>query len=68
MKHLCFFKWQDGTTPAQQKALFAAWKGLPGVIAHCVAVSCGEAVRWKHGENRGFHAGLILESFLQNDN
>ena len=67
MKHICFFQWEDGTTQAQQAALFNAWKTLtlPGVMPHCLAVSCGEAIRWKHGDNRGFRAGLVVDLALE---
>lgn len=64
MKHICFFKWEDGTTKAQQRALFREWKGLVRSMGHCVAVSCGEAVRWAHGEKRGFDAGLVVDLAL----
>lgn len=64
MKHLVFFQWEDGTTHAQQEALFKAWKELPQVMPFCVAVSCGEAIRWKKGEKRGFHAGLVVDLAL----
>jgi len=67
MKHLVFFQFEDGTTDAQRSALFAAWKGLQGTTlkgTHCVAVSCGNAIRWEFGEKRGFHAGLIVDLLL----
>ena len=64
MKHICFFKWEAGTTKAQQRALFQEWKGLMQSLAHCVAVSCGEAIRWAHGEKRGFDAGLVVDLAL----
>lgn len=38
MKHLCFFKWEKGTTKEQQEALFAAWKGLTTSMPHCVSI------------------------------
>jgi hypothetical protein len=64
MKHLCFFKWEPGTTTEQQTALFQAWMTLPAIMPHCVAVSCGEAIRWEHGEKNGFHAGLVVDLAL----
>lgn len=64
MKHVCFFKWHPGTTAEQQVALFDAWKSLTESMSHCISVSCGEAVRWSHGENRGFHAGLVVDLAL----
>ena len=33
-------------------------------MGHCVAVSCGEAIRWAHGEKRGFDAGLVVDLAL----
>lgn len=64
MKHLVFFQWEEGTTEAQQRELFAAWKTLPGTLPHCLAVSCGAAQRWRRGESRGFHAGLVVDLAL----
>ena len=64
MKHLVFFKWEKGTTAAQEKALFDAWKTLPNNMPHCLAVSCGHALRWKRGENRGFDAALVVDLAL----
>ena len=64
MKHLVFFKWEDGTTAAQEKALFDAWKTLPKNMSYCLAVSCGHALRWKRGENRGFDAALVVDLAL----
>lgn len=64
MKHICFFKWEANTTRAQQQALFKEWKGLVRSMSHCVAVSCGEAIRWAYGEKRGFNAGLVVDLAL----
>lgn len=64
MKHLVFFQWEEGTTPAQREALYTAWKGLPAQLPHVLAVSCGDAVRWEKGEKRGYHAGLIVDLAL----
>ena len=61
MKHICFFKWEHGTTPEQENALFAAWKTLPQNMEHCLAVSCGSAIRWKYGEQLGFDAALVVD-------
>jgi hypothetical protein len=33
-------------------------------MAHCVAVSCGEAIQWEYGDKRGFHAGLVVDLAL----
>jgi len=64
MKHLVFFKFEEGATQAHRSALYAAWKGLPEQLSHVLAVSCGEAIRWDHGENRGFDCGLIVDLAL----
>lgn len=61
MKHICFFKWEQGTTPDQENALFSAWKTLPQNMEHCLAVSCGSAIRWKYGEQLGFDAALVVD-------
>jgi hypothetical protein len=67
MKHLCLFQFEEEATPAQVRSLFAAWKRLQGTVLKetpCVAVSCGEAIRWEFGEKRGFHAGLVVDLAL----
>mmetsp|Transcript_86527 Transcript_86527/g.217906 ORF Transcript_86527/g.217906 Transcript_86527/m.217906 type:complete len:251 (+) Transcript_86527:46-798(+) len=64
MKHLVFFQFEEGTTKAQCNKLFDAWRGLPTQLPHVLAVSCDEPIRWERGENRGFHAGLIVDLAL----
>jgi len=65
VKHIVYFKWTDDATPAQRGDLLAAWKQTIPTMPGVLAMSCGEAVRWERGEQRGYDCCISVDLDLK---